>query len=400
MTAGRGPRIVGGVADVAAAIRLAGRATGPGRVVILIGAGCSMTARIPGVPAIARRMVGDVGRLFDCKTPEADDPALCYAALVQKGRLTPCLVGDPKALPTDATIDWYLVYDAMFRLNYTTPDEVRELFETIVEEAGGAINWAHLCLGELVKRGFIGTVLTTNFDQLALSGMARAGVLPVVCDGIESLNRIAGAPRHPQLVELHGSRFTYRLRNRPEDVDAVRHDPQAIAAIQSLFQHATTFVAIGYGGREDGVMDLLVQAARAYPDKNLFWVNLSPDPDAIGPKVAAFLETSRNGGLLPGQDADRFFLDLSRELGIGAPGAVARPLDAATDAVAALSRSILGDADMLAELAGAQAHLTRLQAHEGPPTDPLENVISRIREARLAGDAATAYRLASEVFRR
>ena len=86
----------------------------------------------------------------------------------------------------------------------------------------------HLCLGELVKRRSPSTVLTTNFDQLVLSGMARAGVLPVVCDGIESLNRIAGAPRHPQLVELHGSRHTYLLRNRPEDVEAIRSDPASV----------------------------------------------------------------------------------------------------------------------------------------------------------------------------
>ena len=32
--------------------------------------------------------------------------------------------------------------------------------------------------------------------------------------------------------------------------------------------------------------------------------------------------------------------------------------------------------------------------------DPLDTVVSRIREARLAGDAATAYRLANEALRR
>jgi hypothetical protein len=107
---------------------------------------------------------------------------------------------------------------------------------TLVSETKEAINWAHLCLGELVAQKYISTVLTTNFDQLVLSGMVRAGVLPVMCDGIESLKRISGMPRHPQLVELHGSRHAYVLRNRPEDVAAIRKDPQVSAAIRSLLQ--------------------------------------------------------------------------------------------------------------------------------------------------------------------
>ncbi len=399
MMAERAPQIVGSVAEVAAAIRLARGRDIQGRVVFLIGAGCSVSAKIPGAAAIARRMVRDTCDVFGLSG--ADDAAL-YSALVTKGRLTPCLKGDPKARATDESIDWYRVYDEMFRKNYVTPDQVRDLLETVVEEADGAINWAHLCLGELVKHRFVTTVLTTNFDQLVLSGMARAGILPVVCDGIESLNRIVGAPRHPQLVELHGSRYTYLLRNRPEEVEALRHDPQATAAIQSLFQHATTFVAIGYGGREDGVMDLLVQAARAYPDKNLFWVNHSAQPAEIGEKVLDFLRTSRNGGLLVGQDADRFFLDLCRELGIGPPSAVARPLDAAQRTIDDLARSTVDDADIAGEISAARGRVSRLAMldMEAGHGDPLDAVVSRIREARLAGDAATAYRLANEALRR
>lgn len=136
--------------------------------------------------------------------------------------------------PADDAIDWPRVYDQAFAEFYTAPDHVRDLFARLVEQAGGAINWAHLCLGEFVARRLVATVLTTNFDQLALSGMVRAGVLPVVCDGIESLNRISGQPRHPQLVELHGSRHTYQLRNAPRDVEGVARDPQAIAAVQKL----------------------------------------------------------------------------------------------------------------------------------------------------------------------
>jgi hypothetical protein len=389
---------MGSVSDIAEKIRFA-RAAGDtlGKVVFLIGAGCSMTAGIPGAADIARRMVREVGYRFDCCAADADHVA-AYEGLTRKRAIEPCLKGKPSDAPTDETIDWYKIYDEMFRRHYTAPDDVRDLFGTLVKEADRATNWAHLCLGELVARGYISTVLTTNFDQLVLSGMVRAGVLPVVCDGIESLNRIAGAPRHPQLVELHGSRHTYLLRNAPEDVQAVRDDPEASAAIQKLLQHATTFVAIGYGGREHGVMDLLIQAAKVYRDKNLFWVNHSSDPSAITDKVREFLASSRNARLLTGEDADRFFLKLCGELGVGSPRAISQPLEALEHLIRDVLRSTALDPDIRAEIDAARARFDRLKAFDSRPTegDPVDAMISAIRKRRLAGDYAEAYRLAEE----
>jgi hypothetical protein len=308
----REPRLATDVSQIADKIRFARSDEKTlGKVVFLIGAGCSISAGIPGASDIARRMVREVAQRFDCRG-ENDNIVEAYNQLAANKYFGRFVTGSPDRDLTEESIDWYRVYDEMFRLHYTAPDDVRDLFSTIMSEAEGAINWAHLCLGELVAHRYVSTVLTTNFDQLALSGMVRAGVLPVVCDGIESLNRIAGAPRHPQLVELHGSRHTYLLRNAPEDVGALRNDSQASAAIQKLLQHATTFVVVGYGGREEGVMDLLIQAAEVYRDKNLYWVSHSPDPKAVSEKTLEFLLTSKHSGLCPGQDADKFFLELCK----------------------------------------------------------------------------------------
>jgi tetratricopeptide (TPR) repeat protein len=361
-----------------------------GRTIFLIGAGCSISAGIPGAVAIARRMVRETALLLGLCETEAD-AATAYAALVRDGALTAYPKGELGA-GADAGVDWYAVYDAMFRLHYTAPDDVRRLFGGLVEEANGAVNWAHLCLGEIVARDLVSTVLTTNFDQLVLSGMVRAGVLPVVCDGIESLNRIDGAPRHPQLVELHGSRHTYLLRNAPEDVAKVGRDPQAVAAIQKLFQTATTFVAVGYGGREAGVMDLLVQAGEAYPDKNLYWVAHSQRPEDAGAKVRAFLATSRNARLVPGQDADRFFLELCRALRIGSPRAVSSPLDGVRQLIGQVRASDVTDPDIGKEIAAAQAGLEALEASAAAARGPDDaSEATAIREARLRGDRAAAF---------
>ena len=390
MTDGREPQIADGAAEIARAILFAKADDGAlGRTIFLVGAGCSITAGIPGAAEIARRMVVVTARRLRLG---GDDAVAAYAALVRDGGLEHCRKDDAATAPSEAGIDWYAVYDAMFRRYFRAPDDVRALFGGLVEDAKGAVNWAHLCLGEMVAQGLVSTVLTTNFDQLALSGMVRAGVLPVLCDGLESLNRLDEAPRHAQLVELHGSRHSYRLRNAPAEVAEVGGDHSAIAMVQKLFHSATTFVAVGYGGREDGVMDLLIRAAQGYPDKNLFWVAHSANPAEIGPKVRAFLDTSRNARLLPGQDADRFFLDLCRGLKVGSPGALSRPLAPLERLLADVRRSAVSDPDIQREIADAAAMLARLSsAGRGAAEAGDAAAASAIRELRLKGDLAAAY---------
>lgn len=370
---------------------------GLGRTIFMLGAGCSISAGIPGAIAVAQRMVRVVAvRLNLCDgTADASE---CYYRLVAARRLDARSIANPKgSAPADA-IDWYKIYDDMFDRHYATPDQVRELFDDLVRETKGAINWAHLCLGEIVAQRFISTVLTTNFDQLALSGMARAGILPVICDGVESLNKITGVPKHPQLVELHGSRHSYLLRNAKEDVAAMGDSPQTYGVVDKLLQNATTFVIVGYGGREDGVMDQLVRAAKNFPDKYLFWINHSKDPAQIGDKVRAFLSTSRNARLFPDQDADRFFLDLSRALKIGAPGAIAKPLVAVDLLVRNLEAALTTDADIQAEIAGVRRRLARLQEADAAPEhdDPIAETVAAIRELRLKGRYEDAYRRAEQ----
>jgi hypothetical protein len=163
-------------------------------------------------------------------------------------------------------------------------------------------------------------------------------------------------------VELHGSPHPYLLRNRPEDVRDVWHNPQAAAAVQKLLQHATTFVVVGYGGREDGVMDLLVQAAAVYRDKNLLWVQHSPGPKTLSPKAQAFLATSRKGGLIADLDAYR------------GP-----------------------NADIRAEIDRARHALLR-ERFADAEADTTE--VERIRALRLAGKDAEAYALADQALAR
>lgn len=133
------------------------------------------------------------------------------------------------------------------------------------------MNWAHLCLGELVRLGYIHTVLTTNFDQLVLEGILRTSVRPVIADGIESLNRISGRPNTPQVVHLHGSMQTYSPRNSRTAVVETRSNLAFQGTLYGLLRDAHLLVVVGYAGGEEGVMQLLIEAAARLPEMVVYW---------------------------------------------------------------------------------------------------------------------------------
>jgi tetratricopeptide (TPR) repeat protein len=372
---------------------------GLGRTVFLIGAGCSKSAGIPLVPDMARDLVVKLAAALHGPGSAPNDPESAYRWLFQGGKISDCQIGErPKDGTSDnRSIDWSRVYDALFGEHYNTPDDAREIFSRFVESAEGRINWAHLCVGELAKQKLVSTVITTNFDQLVLAGLVRSGVLPVVCDGIESLTRIRGAPRHPQLIELHGSRHTYRLRNAPEELAALLNDAQAIAAIESLFQELRVLVVVGYGGRETGVMDLLINAARHFTDKRLFWILHGNAPAALSDKARDLLATSRNSALLIGRDADTFFVHLLRELNVGSPEAIREPLFLARLHAAQLAQhdsAQIADAGTIG--AAIERHRSEITAmaqaldlHRKKQT-ATESALAKGRELRRAGDRVRA----------
>jgi hypothetical protein len=181
-------------------------------------------------------------------------------------------------------------------------------------------------LGELARLNWISTTITTNFDLLALEGYARAGVIPVVSDGLESLDRIDPLPDQPQILQINGSVHSYRMRNSSADLDQVRSSSSAITCFRNLFQASDLLVVVGYEGREPQIMDLLIDAAKTFRDKHIFWCLYSANPAKLSPRAAEFLSFSTNARLIPGQDADIFFHNLSSELGIGAPLAFRDPL--------------------------------------------------------------------------
>ncbi|MGX5845023.1 hypothetical protein ACWGTI_30560 [Mesorhizobium sp. ArgA1] len=188
--------------------------------------------------------------------------------------------------------------------------------------------------------------MTTNFDQLVLQGIILAGVIPVVADGLSALSRVASRPDYRQFIHLHGSMHTYELRN---SVSAVNATQEALSMQGTIFglKDAGLLVVVGYSGSEDGgVITLLEKSFAAFPNLQVFWVLYEESTDALNTRVRTML-TGRNKFVILNQDADRFFAQLLRELGFGAPEWMENPLsilDAINEKIVDPKEPIISDA--------------------------------------------------------
>src|SRR5687767_13152058 len=103
----------------------------------LIGAGCSISANIPGADELVKRIHKDYAE--HCRDLK-EDTAHSYGA---------CM--------------------ALLSIN-----ERRDLIKPYLENA--KINWGHIALAQLIDQGFIGRILTVNFDMVLENACGLLGL--------------------------------------------------------------------------------------------------------------------------------------------------------------------------------------------------------------------------------
>jgi two-component system cell cycle sensor histidine kinase/response regulator CckA len=89
---------------------------------------------------------------------------------------------------------------------------------------------------------------------------------------------------------------------------------------------ATVFIVAGYGGKERGLMKLLIEGAKRFPDTQIFWIAHERHEGDLSEYCVELLETSKYSRAIFDQDSDQFFYELLQEMGIGAPKIIEDPL--------------------------------------------------------------------------
>lgn len=124
--------------------------------------------------------------------------------------------------------------------------ERRDLIAEYIDLA--RVNWAHICVGLLIQKGYVDRVLTTNFDRLIIRGSALLGEFPAVYDFAAS--QLFKAPDLPDkaVVYLHGQRTGFVLINTEDEFN--KHSQ----LLGPVFQDAGSgrlWIVVGYSGNSD-----------------------------------------------------------------------------------------------------------------------------------------------------
>lgn len=165
---------------------------------------------------------------------------------------------------------------------------------------------AHRAIAQLVKRGSIRVILTTNFDRLMERALQEAGISPQVVHRPEQFDSMQPLT-HSQVtvIKLHGDYADLEQRNT---VDELETYPDAQQRVLERVLDEYGLLVCGWSADWDAALVRTVEGTRSrrYP---MFWSQYG----ALG-SAARRLTARHNAAVLEGMDADGLFTDLVRRV--------------------------------------------------------------------------------------
>lgn len=243
---------------------------------LLIGAGCSITAGIPGAKKIVELIHERYSIAYD--RAKTKGYAQCMAELSTGQR--------------------------------------RDFIRKIISDCK-SLNWAHVGMAQLMKARFVDRILTVNFDPLIMKACAVAGEYPAVYDFTARHDYASGRIADRAVFHLHGQHTGFVILNTDEEV---RNQAERVKPVIQDTGQNRTLIVVGYSGDNDPVFNELVNL-RDY-DHGLYWIGFEKEEPA--PHVRSLLNRE-NTFFVPGYDADRFFIELCQRLECFPPSFIGKP---------------------------------------------------------------------------
>ena len=231
---------------------------------------------------------------------------------------------DPRIRDTDVRAflesqTWYapeisteeLYQKAMHSVN--TPRELRrnflmEILNTVSEPSVG-----YREMTALVKKGYIRTILTTNFDDRFEAAFGSGAIIKVA--NRLDFHTISTSPPYPQLIYLHGRAEHYMDRNISDEVEKL--DSELVRRLSPILRDHPLIV-VGYRGAEHSIMrDLLLNQIEEDEEtfnQGIFWCIMDDYDNYTAPEMVQELSEKISGNFavveIPG--FDQLMLDLAK----------------------------------------------------------------------------------------
>lgn len=289
-----------------------------GATALLLGSGISSAAGIPtgwGITLdLVRKAAAVAGQSAD------PDPAAWYQKQFGEEPDYAKLVEQFAPTPTER--------QRLLRDYFVPTEEERELGLKVPTKA-------HHAIAELVAKGYIKVILTTNFDSLLEQALEAQGVYPaVVSDASALLGMMPVQHEQVTIIKLHGHYLDTRLRNTPQELAA--YEPALNQLLDRIFDEYGLLIC-GWSGVWDTA---LREALLRCPTRRFstYWTamgGLAAPAQLLAKQRAAQLIAIPSG-------ADSFFQELAEKVMALEDLAQPHPVTTAV-AVATLKRYVLVD---------------------------------------------------------
>ena len=264
------------------------------KIVWFLGAGCSVSSGVEDAGALTQRWLRELKYLETGDEDELEQWA--------EARFPAYDRDDPAAA-------YIQVHEALF---YTDQDQQREQEALALD---GQPGFGYATLAQLLTHERWGercnTVITTNFDDLAADALYFYSQRKPQVLTHESFDRhVQVSDARPTIVKLYGDAHLsseYLDGNRRLLRTDVKNRLRALAT-------ECTLVFVGYGGRDDCILDLFEEMPLGAPSGGVFWVN----DKAPGKSMAGWLEDRRAIWAQNDSFDDLMYL-LRREFELGHP---------------------------------------------------------------------------------
>ena len=233
----------------------------------ITGAGCSISAKIPGAVELIHRIKTE----YSTCVKDLTDNETNY------GKFMACL----------------------------DKDERRRLIRPLVD--GATINWAHIALACLINAGFVQRVLTFNFDNILARACGLMGLYPATYDFTSANINLHRLIVEPAIVHLHGQSQGFEQLN--DEQQTTEQANRLRVFMRDTMNHSPTLF-IGYSGEADSFFDVIRECFEG--EKRLFWLTYGQNADHHVQKLLD--KAPRLAHHIGGQDADVFLIQLAQEL--------------------------------------------------------------------------------------
>ena len=285
----------------------------PGACALLLGSGLSRAAGIPTGWEITLDLVRRVAALKGQET--GNDPATWYRSVYGEAP------------------NYSVLLDAIASTQAERRSILHSYIEPAGEDGGRRPTVAHRAIAQLVARGVVRVLVTTNFDRLLEQALIAEGVEPIVISGEDSL---AGAVPliHARctVLKVHGDYLDTRIRNI--DAELSSYTPGIDALLDQILDNFG-LVVCGWSGEWDIALRAAILRApgRRYPT---YWSAYGEPAE-----LAKDLIAHRSARVVPIDGADSFFVKLVGTM--DALAAANRPHPQSTQILVAQAKRLSSD---------------------------------------------------------